>query len=60
MTVVDTSRIILTNDIDYTKLDNQSLYTISSKIGFKGLSGLLQQENLFNILTEDGQGIIIT
>jgi hypothetical protein len=60
MTIVDTSQIVLTNDIDYTKLDNQSLYTISSKIGFKGLSGLLQQENLFNILTEDGQGIIIT
>jgi hypothetical protein len=60
MTVVDTSRIVLTNTIDYTKLDNQSLYTISSKIGFKGLSGLLLQENLFNILTEDGQGIIIT
>lgn len=60
MTVVDTSRIILTNDIDYTKLDNQTSYIISSKIGFKGLSGLLQQENLFNILTEDGQGIIIT
>lgn len=60
MTIVDTSRIILTNSIDYTKLDNQSLYTISSKIGFKGFSGLLQQENLFNILTEDGQGIIIT